>query len=51
MRVGGVFYQVCLFICCTENHTCTVVNNGTCVLSAHTVLEGVALRRSGPSYP
>ena len=26
-----------LFICCTEDHTCTVVNNGTCaVLSAHT---------------
>ena len=37
MRVGGVFFQFCLFICCTEDHTCTVVNNGTCVLSTHTV--------------
>ena len=35
---GFFFYQFCLFICCTEDHTCTVVNNGTCaVLSAHTV--------------
>ena len=34
-----IFYQFCLFICCTEDHTCTVVNNGTCaVLSAHTVI-------------
>ena len=31
------FYQFCLFICYTEDHTCTVVNNGTCFLSAHTV--------------
>ena len=36
MGVRGVFYQFCLFICCTEDHTWTVVNNGTCVLSAHT---------------
>ena len=35
---GFFFYQFCLLICCTEDHTCTVVNNGTCaVLSAHTV--------------
>ena len=34
-----IFYQFCLFICSTEDHTCTVVNNGTCaVLSAHTVI-------------
>ena len=32
MGVGGVFNQFCLFICCTEDHTCTVVNDGTCVL-------------------
>ena len=37
MGVGGFFYQFCLFICCTEDHTCTIVNNGTCVLGAHTV--------------
>ena len=34
---GGGFNQFCLFICCTEDHTCTVVNDGTCVLRDHTV--------------
>ena len=37
MGVEGFFFQFCLFICCTEDQTCTVVNNGTCVLSTHTV--------------
>ena len=35
--LGRDFYQFCLFICCTEDHTCTVVSNGTRVLSARTV--------------
>ena len=29
--------QFCLFICCTEDHPCTVVNNDTCALRDHTV--------------
>ena len=38
MGVGGLFINfVCLYICCTEDHICTVVNNGTYVLSVHTV--------------
>ena len=35
--LGRDLYQCCLFISCTEDHTCTVVNNVTCVLSARTV--------------
>ena len=31
------FSQFYLFICCTEDHPCTVVNNDTCAVRDHTV--------------